>query len=127
MNNLGETAKGLKLGGHTLFPGSAAAGLLVCGLASLLGGWFLAGRALRPVGRLIDDAETLGPGDLERTDRQTGWTVRQLPDEKPTLQFTDLAKGMGVPGGKANNLEELTKQLTYAMSQKGPYLIDVIM
>ena len=29
--------------------------------------------------------------------------------------------------GKATNLEELTKQLTYAMSQKGPYLIDVIM
>ena len=24
-------------------------------------------------------------------------------------------------------LEELTKQLTYAMSQKGPYLIDVVM
>ena len=43
------------------------------------------------------------------------------------LQFTDLAKGMGVPAGKATNLEELTKQLTYAMSQKGPYLIDVIM
>ena len=33
----------------------------------------------------------------------------------------------GVPGGQAHNLEELTKQLTYAMSQKGPYLIDVIM
>ena len=47
--------------------------------------------------------------------------------DRPTLQFTDLAKGMGVPGGKAHDLEELTKQLTYAMSQKGPYLIDVIM
>jgi signal transduction histidine kinase len=33
--------------------------------ASLLGGWFLAGRALRPVDRLIDDAETLGPGHLD--------------------------------------------------------------
>ena len=32
---------------------------------------------------------------------------------------------MGVPSAKAHDLEELTKQLTYAMSQKGPYLIDV--
>jgi signal transduction histidine kinase len=40
-------------------------GLLV-GTASLFGGWLLAGRALRPVDRLIDDAETLGPSDLSR-------------------------------------------------------------
>ena len=33
----------------------------------------------------------------------------------------------GVAAGKATNLEELTKQLTYAMAHKGPYLIDVIM
>ena len=33
--------------------------------ASLLGGWLLAGRALRPVDRLIDDAEKLGPGRLD--------------------------------------------------------------
>src|SRR5580698_5737790 len=53
--------------------------------------------------------------------------IDMLTLDRPTLQFTDLAKGMGVPGGKAHDLEELTKQLTYAMSQKGPYLIDVIM
>jgi two-component system OmpR family sensor kinase len=33
---------------------------------SLLGGWLLAARALRPVDRLIADAATLGPGDLGR-------------------------------------------------------------
>ena len=53
--------------------------------------------------------------------------IDMLTLDRPTLQFTDLAKGMGVAAGKATNLEELTKQLTYAMSQKGPYLIDVIM
>ena len=47
--------------------------------------------------------------------------------DRPTLEFTLLAKGMGVPGAKAHDLEELTKQLTYAMSHKGPYLIDVVM
>jgi two-component system OmpR family sensor kinase len=36
------------------------------GAVSLLGGWLLAGRALRPLGRLIDDAATVGPGDLAR-------------------------------------------------------------
>jgi signal transduction histidine kinase len=39
---------------------------LAVGTASLFGGWLLAGRALRPVDRLIDDAETLGPSDLSR-------------------------------------------------------------
>ena len=32
----------------------------------LFGGWLLAGRALRPVDRLIDEAAALGPGDLGR-------------------------------------------------------------
>jgi len=53
--------------------------------------------------------------------------IDMLTLDRPTLQFTDLAKGMGVPAAKAHDLEELTKQLTYAMSQKGPYLIDVVM
>ena len=39
---------------------------LSAGAASLFGGWLLAGRALRPMAQLIDDAATLGPGDLHR-------------------------------------------------------------
>jgi len=39
---------------------------LSVGALSLFGGWLLAGRALRPVGQLIEDAATLGPGDLKR-------------------------------------------------------------
>jgi signal transduction histidine kinase len=42
-----------------------AVGLSV-GAASLFGGWLLAGRALRPVGRLISDASAMGPSNLER-------------------------------------------------------------
>jgi len=53
--------------------------------------------------------------------------IDMLTLDRPTLEFTLLAKGMGVPGAKAHDLDELNKQLTYAMSTKGPYLIDVVM
>ena len=39
---------------------------LSAGAASLLGGWLLAGRALRPVDRLIGDAAAVGPSNLGR-------------------------------------------------------------
>ncbi len=39
---------------------------LLAGVAAFFGGWLLAGRALRPIGRLVDDASTIGPGDLDR-------------------------------------------------------------
>ncbi|MDQ2854080.1 MAG: HAMP domain-containing histidine kinase [Chloroflexota bacterium] len=39
---------------------------LSVGAASLFGGWLLAGRALRPVDQLIEDAAGLGPGNLNR-------------------------------------------------------------
>ena len=38
---------------------------LSVGAASLLGGWLLAGRALRPVDRLIEDAASVGPSTLD--------------------------------------------------------------
>jgi acetolactate synthase-1/2/3 large subunit len=53
--------------------------------------------------------------------------IDMLTLDRPTLDFAMMSKSMGVPGGKAHDLEELTKHLTYAMSQKGPYLIDVVM
>lgn len=39
---------------------------LSVGALSLLGGWVLAGRALRPIDRLVEEAEGLGPGELDR-------------------------------------------------------------
>jgi signal transduction histidine kinase len=39
---------------------------LSVGAASLVAGWMLAGRGLRPIDRLIADAEALGPGDLDQ-------------------------------------------------------------
>ena len=39
---------------------------LSVGTASLIAGWILAGRALRPIDRLIADADALGPADLDQ-------------------------------------------------------------
>jgi len=47
--------------------------------------------------------------------------------DRPAIDFAGLAKSMGVPGGRAHDLGELTKELTRRMSQRGPYLIDVVM
>ena len=37
------------------------------------------------------------------------------------------ARSLGMPSVQVQNLDELTVQLTHAMSQRGPYLIDVVM
>jgi len=46
---------------------------------------------------------------------------------RPTIDFVGMAKSLGMPGAKVTNLEELTAELTRANSQRGPYLIDVVM
>jgi acetolactate synthase-1/2/3 large subunit len=53
--------------------------------------------------------------------------IDMLTLDRPTLKFVELAKGMGVEGAQAHDLEGLNKQLQYAMSTKGPYLIEVVM
>jgi acetolactate synthase-1/2/3 large subunit len=46
---------------------------------------------------------------------------------RPTIDFATMAKSLGVPSVQVHDLDELTTQLTNAMSQRGPYLIDVVM
>lgn len=53
--------------------------------------------------------------------------VDMLTLDRPTLDFVGMAKSLGVPGARATDLEELTTELTRAMAQRGPYLIDVVM
>jgi len=47
--------------------------------------------------------------------------------DRPTIDFMGMAKGLGVPGEQVRDLDELCTQLTNAMMQRGPYLIDVLM
>ncbi|MGZ5115698.1 MAG: acetolactate synthase large subunit [Burkholderiales bacterium] len=53
--------------------------------------------------------------------------IDMLTLDRPTIDFPGMAKSLGVPGVQVHDLETLTKQLSYAMSQRGPYLIDVVM
>ena len=60
---------------------------LVVALASLLGSWWLAGRAVRPVHEVIDQAEGLGAGSLDRRISAYADTVeyRRLVDVLNTM------------------------------------------
>jgi acetolactate synthase-1/2/3 large subunit len=46
---------------------------------------------------------------------------------RPEIDFMGMAKSLGMPGAQVRDLDELCTQLTYTMSQRGPYLIDVLM
>ena len=53
--------------------------------------------------------------------------IDMLTLDRPTLDFPGMAKSLGVPGVHVYDLEGLTKELSNAMAQRGPYLIDVVM
>jgi acetolactate synthase I/II/III large subunit len=53
--------------------------------------------------------------------------IDMLTLDRPTIDFATMAKSLGVPSVQVFDLEALTQQLTNAMSQRGPYLIDVVM
>jgi signal transduction histidine kinase len=53
----------------------------LCAVGSLLGGWWLAGRALSPIRRLIREADAIGPDELDR----------RLPVVRPEDEIGQLA------------------------------------
>ncbi|MPZ47276.1 MAG: acetolactate synthase large subunit [Betaproteobacteria bacterium] len=53
--------------------------------------------------------------------------IDMLTLDRPRIDFAAMARSLGVPSVEVRDLEELTKQLGYAMSQRGPYLIDVVL
>ncbi len=53
--------------------------------------------------------------------------IDMLTLDRPTIDFRGMAKSLGMPGAQVHDLEGLTKELSNAMLQRGPYLIDVVM
>jgi acetolactate synthase-1/2/3 large subunit len=64
--------------------------------------------------------------ELERTGATTaGETARSLLDlSRPSIDFTALATGLGVPGSRAVTAGELATQLQRALAEPGPHLIE---
>jgi acetolactate synthase-1/2/3 large subunit len=64
--------------------------------------------------------------ELERTGAPvTGTTARDLLDlSRPDLDFTALARGMGVPASRASTTAEFADQLRRALAEPGPHLIE---
>jgi acetolactate synthase-1/2/3 large subunit len=46
---------------------------------------------------------------------------------RPDLDFVHLARGMGVPGERVENMDEFNKALARGLAVKGPYLVEVIL
>jgi acetolactate synthase I/II/III large subunit len=64
--------------------------------------------------------------ELERTGAaSSGETARSLLDlSRPSIDFTALAAGMGVPASRASTAAELAAQLRNALAEPGPHLIE---
>jgi acetolactate synthase-1/2/3 large subunit len=45
---------------------------------------------------------------------------------RPSLDFTALARGMGVPASRAATAAEFAQQLRRALAEPGPHLIEAI-
>ncbi|HVP29366.1 MAG TPA: acetolactate synthase large subunit [Myxococcota bacterium] len=60
--------------------------------------------------------------------REPGRNARALTElSEPALDWTALARGMGVPGVRAETADALSDALSRAFSQRGPYLIEAVL
>ena len=46
---------------------------------------------------------------------------------RPDLDFVHLARGMGVPGERVENMDEFNAALARGLAVKGPYLVEVML
>ncbi len=59
---------------------------------------------------------------------EPGPAARSLTDlTHPTLDWVELAQGMGVPAARASRVEELSAELARGLAEPGPRLIEVVL
>lgn len=59
---------------------------------------------------------------------EPGRRARDMLDlDRPDLDWVSLARGMGVPAGRATDCETLAAHLQRSLSEKGPYLIEAVL
>lgn len=65
--------------------------------------------------------------ELQRVDAAAGGAARSLFDlSRPDLDFTALARGMGVPAARTADAGEFADQVRRALAEPGPHLIEVL-
>ncbi|HZU89317.1 MAG TPA: thiamine pyrophosphate-dependent enzyme, partial [Stellaceae bacterium] len=47
--------------------------------------------------------------------------------DRPTLDFTGLARSMGVPGARVATMEEFNRRFAEAIATPGPFLVEVLL
>ena len=47
--------------------------------------------------------------------------------DNPHINWTDISKGLGVDSKQASNIQDFVRYLSYAIKNKGPFLIELIM
>jgi benzoylformate decarboxylase len=62
----------------------------------------------------------------QRFDAQSDRPYPHMDLTDPVLGFTEMARGMGVPGRLVSEAEELHRAVREALSHEGPYLLDVV-
>jgi acetolactate synthase-1/2/3 large subunit len=67
------------------------------------------------------ELSNLGPGDVGRR------ALDMMELDRPTLDWVDLARGMGVEAQRAERLEELERHFAAGLRSEGPYLIDLML
>ena len=75
------------------------------------------GMELNRVGAAAAAADGTGPGDAAKS---------LLSLDSPPLDFTALARGMGVPATRAATAEDFAAQLHTALAEPGPHLIEAV-
>jgi acetolactate synthase-1/2/3 large subunit len=74
-------------------------------------------RAYAVLGMELNRLGTAAPGDASRN---------LLSLDHPSLDFTALAAGMGVPATRSTTAEEFAAQLRAALAEPGPHLIEAV-
>jgi acetolactate synthase-1/2/3 large subunit len=67
------------------------------------------------------ELSNLGAGDAGRS------ALDMMELDRPALDWVDLARGMGVEGGRAKTMEELERQLAAGLRSESPYLVDLVL
>ena len=65
--------------------------------------------------------------ELDRVTAEAGTAARGLLDlDRPAIDFTSLAAGMGVPASRATTTGDFAAQLRNALAEPGPHLIEAV-